>query len=108
MVDGEGAVGDGLTFRPTPGHSAGHVAIELQDGGARGLFSGDVMHQPLQVFRPNWSTCFCENGAQAIASRRWLLENAAETAATVFTAHFANSSAGHVTRRGEQFDWTFV
>jgi glyoxylase-like metal-dependent hydrolase (beta-lactamase superfamily II) len=108
IVDGEGAVGDGLTFRPTPGHSVGHIAIELANAGHRALFSGDIMHQPLQVFRPEWNSRFCENPAQAIASRRWLLENAAETEATVFTAHFADSSAGRVTRRGEQFDWRFV
>jgi hypothetical protein len=66
------------------------------------------MHQPLQVFRPDWNTTFCEHPEQARASRRWLLEHAAEQGATVFTAHFANSSAGKITRRGDRFDWRFV
>ena len=108
IVEGEDAIGDGLTFRPTPGHSIGHVAIELVDAGERGIFSGDIMHQPLQVFRPDWNSTFCEDPAQARASRRWLLEKAAEDASTVFTAHFANSSAGRVARIGDRFDWRFV
>ena len=108
VIDGEGAIGDGLYFRPTPGHSVGHVAIELADGNQRAIFSGDVMHQPLQVFRPDWNSAFCENGDQARHSRRWLLEKAAEDASVIFTAHFANSSAGRVTRSGEAFNWHFV
>jgi hypothetical protein len=37
-----------------------------------------------------------------------LLERAVEDGSTVFTAHFASSSAGHVTRHGDHFDWRFV
>jgi glyoxylase-like metal-dependent hydrolase (beta-lactamase superfamily II) len=108
IVDGEGAIGNGLTFHSSPGHSVGHVAIKLASAGQRGIFSGDIMHQPLQVFRPDWNSAFCEHSEQARASRRWLLEQSAEEDATVFTAHFANSSAGCVTRRGDAFDWRFV
>ncbi|WP_439359135.1 MBL fold metallo-hydrolase [Bradyrhizobium sp. DASA03007] len=108
IVDGEAAIGDGLTFHPTPGHSPGHVAIQLCDQGQKALFSGDIMHQPLQIFRPDWNSAFCEHEEHARASRRWLLEQAAEDRSTVFTAHFANTSAGLVTRSGDRFDWRFV
>jgi glyoxylase-like metal-dependent hydrolase (beta-lactamase superfamily II) len=108
LVDGEGMAGADLLFKPTPGHTAGHVAIALQSGEEQAIFSGDVMHQPLQIFRPEWNSAFCEDSALARTSRRWLLEHAAETRSTVFTGHFAASSAGCVTRRGDQFDWRFV
>lgn len=108
IVDGEAIIGNGLTFHPTPGHSPGHVAIELIDADERAIFSGDIMHQPLQVYRPDWNSRFCEHPEHARASRRWLLEKAAEERSTVFTAHFVNSSAGSVTRNGDQFDWHFV
>ncbi|MBP2299765.1 MBL fold metallo-hydrolase [Azospirillum picis] len=103
-----GAIGDEIHFHPTPGHSVGHIAIELSAGGALGLFSGDIMHQPLQVVRPDWNSRFCEDARQACASRRWLLESAAERQATVFTAHFAASSAGTVTSGAAGFHWTFA
>jgi glyoxylase-like metal-dependent hydrolase (beta-lactamase superfamily II) len=108
IIDSDGAIGNGLILRATPGHSVGHVAIELGDRGQKGIFSGDIMHQPLQVFRPDWNSAFCDNAEQARASRRWLLEHAAEERAPVFTAHFAESSVGQVTRRGDGFDWRFV
>jgi len=108
VIDGAGGVGDGLLFEPTPGHSPGHVAVRLQDGGREALFSSDVMHQPLQIFRPDWNSRFCIDAGQARASRRWLLDTAVERQATVFTAHFGSSSAGHVCRHGDGFGWTFA
>lgn len=108
IVDGSAELANGLNLYPTPGHTVGHVAITLLSREERAVFSGDIMHQPLQVFRPDWNSAFCENPTHARTSRNWLLEHAAETKATVFTAHFADTSAGCVTRSGAQFDWRFV
>ena len=108
MVDGGASVGDNLMVHATPGHSPGHITLELASKGRRGLFSGDIMHQPLQVFQPDWNSAFCYDQPLARKSRRWLLDRAAEEQATVFTAHFPDSSAGLVTRRGDGFDWRFV
>jgi glyoxylase-like metal-dependent hydrolase (beta-lactamase superfamily II) len=107
VIDGAGVIADGLAFHPTPGHSPGHVAVTLEDKDHLGLFSGDIMHQPVQVVRPEWNSRFCEDPLAARTSRRWLLEQAAEHDATVFTAHFAQSSAGFVTRCGDRFSWRF-
>lgn len=108
LVDGEGAIGDAITIHPTPGHSPGHVAIRVRDGGAEGLFTGDAMHQPVQVFRPEWNSRFCADPTLARRSRRWILEEAAERQARVFSAHFAGPSVGTVSRRGDDFAWRFL
>ena len=108
IVDNEGLISDTLLIHPTPGHSVGHLAIELLHRTQGGLFSGDIMHQPVQVFRPEWNSCFCSHPEQARASRRWLLEQASERGLTVFTSHFANTSAGLVTQAGGRFDWQFI
>jgi hypothetical protein len=69
----------------------GHVAIELRSGEHGAVFSADIMHQPLQVFRPDWSSAFCENPVRAGDSRRWLLEHAAETRSSICRSfHFEN------------------
>lgn len=98
----------GVHFHPTPGHSPGHLAILLKSGDSRALFTGDIMHQPVQVYRPEWNSAFCVDASAARQSRRWSLETATETGATVFTAHFAGSSAGLVSERGGLFDWHFA
>ncbi|HDR9181102.1 TPA: MBL fold metallo-hydrolase [Burkholderia vietnamiensis] len=109
--DSAHAIADALLIHPTPGHSEGHVAFELLNGGRSaegGLFTGDAMHQPLQVFHPGWNSCFCSNPQRARESRLWLLEHAAEHRSTVFSAHFAGTSAGHVAHIGNGFGWRFI
>ncbi|WP_211175944.1 MBL fold metallo-hydrolase [Brasilonema sp. UFV-L1] len=108
ISSGGGEFIDGLSFLPTPGHSIGHMSISLTSRGEEALFSGDVMHHPIQVYRPEWNSVFCEFADQARASRLWALEYAAQRGATFFSTHFPKSSAGLVTRKGDQFDWRFI
>ncbi|KAA0084909.1 MBL fold metallo-hydrolase [Paraburkholderia sp. T12-10] len=100
---------DGIRFLPTFGHSIGHMAIEIRSRGETALFSGDVMHSAVQVHRPDWNSMFCLDQEQARASRQRLLARAADTGATVFAAHFAETSAGTVRRIDKDgFQWRYV
>lgn len=99
---------DGFHFHPTPGHSAGHMSISLVSQGETAIFSGDVMHSPIQVYRPDWNSVFCAEQERARESRRWFLDFAVEQRATVFTAHFPQSSAGIIQRAGGQFAWSYL
>lgn len=99
---------DGIRFVPTFGHSLGHMAIEIRSRGETALFSGDVMHSALQVLRPEWNSVFCLDQDQAREARRWLLHRAAETDATIFAAHFPETSAGKVKRSSNGFEWRYV
>ena len=99
---------DGFMFHPTPGHCSGHMSIGLSSGADYGFFSGDVMHHPIQIARPEWSSVFSEDHDKGRASRRWALNHAVETGALVFTPHFPGSSAGSVSRTPEGFAWRFA
>lgn len=106
--DAGGEVIEGFTFYPTPGHTPGHMSISLRSGGAEALFSGDVVHCPIQVCRPEWNSAFCEDQERARQSRRWALNYAADRQALFLPAHFGGSSAGYVTREGAGFRWAFA
>ena len=99
---------DGISFLPTPGHSIDHASIRIVSRGEEALFAGDVMHHPLQVYEPGMNTCFCEFPEAAVRSRIWALNHAAERKALFFSTHFAESSAGYVSRTGDRFDWRFA
>lgn len=103
-----GEVIKGVTFHPTPGHTPGHMSISLTSKGEEAFFSGDVVHSPLQVYKPHWNSAFCEVNNAARHSRLWALEHAAETNALFLPAHFRGSSAGRVSRSGDQFSWSFA
>ena len=109
FVDADGGQPlDGFIFQPTPGHSTDHMSIGLHADGAYGLFAGDVMHHPIQVYRPEWSSVFSEDKERGRTSRDWALNHMADTGALVFSSHFPASSAGRVTRVAEGFDWMFL
>ena len=99
---------DGISFVATPGHSVDHASIRLVSRGEQALFAGDIMHHPLQVYEPSLNSCFCEFPEASLRSRALVLEDAAERGATVFTTHFAQSSAGRIGRHGGRFAWHFL
>ena len=99
---------DGIRFIPSPGHSIGHMAIGIKSRGNTMLFAGDIMHNPLQVYHPTWNSMFCGDGQLAHRSREWLLAYAAEQSATVFAAHFPETSAGCIQHGQEGYAWSYA
>ncbi len=99
---------DGIAFVPTPGHSPGHMSISIKSRGEEAIFTGDISHNPLQVYQPHWNSVFCEDPDRSRTSRRWMLDYAARQKATLFTPHFPETSAGMVTRRGDGYEWRYV
>lgn len=99
---------DAFRFHPTPGHCRGHMSISFSSQGETALFTGDVMHTPIQLYRPEWNSVFCHEQVQARQARQWLLNYAADHDATLFTAHFPDTSVGRVSRGGRGFDWQFA
>jgi len=92
-----------LTLKDYPGHTPGSVAINLRDGDSRACFAGDIMHHPIQVYHPDWSSQFCWNPDLSAKSRRQLLEDCAETNALLCPAHFPGANAGYIRPQGNTF-----
>ncbi|UMM07835.1 MBL fold metallo-hydrolase [Gluconobacter frateurii] len=98
---------EGFSFYSTPGHTPHHASIVLRSGTDCALFTGDVMHHPVQVNVPEWNTVFDADPLAAIMSRKWALNYAIEHNATVFTAHFPMTSAGRIMSGHQKIDWSF-
>ncbi|GAN61640.1 MBL fold metallo-hydrolase [Acetobacter cibinongensis] len=106
-VDGSEVL-EGISFHPTPGHTPHHASLVLKSGMERALFTGDVMHHPIQVCIPEWSAVFDADPQIAIISRKWALNYAAEHTAAVFTSHFPMTSAGKVMTYDQGRGWSFL
>jgi glyoxylase-like metal-dependent hydrolase (beta-lactamase superfamily II) len=83
----------GVRLRPAPGHTPGNVVIELDDGRRRAVMSGDVVHHPVQIERPDWCSEFDLDQQPARQTREALLERVADTGTVLMGAHFAGPSA---------------
>jgi len=108
LVDGLHAIENGLLIEPAPGHTPGHIVLKLADRDERALFSGDAIHHPIQVYRPDWNSCFCELPDLARATRRRLLEHCAEDDALLFPIHFGAPHVAAITHHANAFALRFV
>jgi hypothetical protein len=84
---------------------AGQAEMIEADGAE---FIGDVMHLPVQVYRPDWSSVFSASPERGRLSRLWALERAAERRTLFFSSHFPGSSAGLVERDRDRFRWRWL
>lgn len=107
LADGIHAIDDLLRVEPAPGHTPGHVVLKLVDDAARGVFSGDVLHHAVQVYRPDWYNKFCEDPVQSTRTRVAVLEYCADESAVLFPTHFAApyATAIHRTATGFGVRW---
>lgn len=96
-------IGDHVRILPTPGHTPGHVAFALGRSRDEAVFSGDLMHVPLQALYPELSSKWDFDPPQAAATRRKFLERYCETGTLCCTAHFPSPSVGNIRRRGNGF-----
>ena len=96
IVEDNHQIDDGMWLEPAPGHTPGHVMLNLKSGEETALMSGDVIHHPLQLIRPEWSSRACEDPHLSAVSRTKMLERVADTNTLLCPAHFGSPTMGHV------------
>jgi len=99
LVDEGHTVDDLLTVEAAYGHTAGHVKIRLKSRGEQGMFSGDVIHHPVQLPFPHLRSVFDEDPDAALAVRLAVLEDCVSQGALLLPTHFAAPYCCHVEHR---------
>ena len=94
---------ESVTLQSVPGHTPGHLAMNVRSRGEEAIFVGDVLHHPLQVHYPHWNSPYCEDQHQARVTRRRILEEAADREALLVPAHFGGVHCCRVRRSGDSF-----
>ncbi|MDO0939059.1 MBL fold metallo-hydrolase [Streptomyces sp. DG2A-72] len=103
-VPAEGVgIAAGLRLVPAPGHTPGHVAVQVGGGDDMALITGDCFHHPVQLAHPGIGSCVDIDPVQAEATRRRLLASLADTGTLVLGTHFPAPTAGHVVTRGHTY-----
>ncbi len=75
LIDAPAEVLPGIRMIPAPGHTPGHLAVEIGDSDGA-LYVADALLDPLTVEHPEWGLAFDEEGDVAIATRTPLLAKA--------------------------------
>ncbi len=106
LLSGSHEIMPGVTLIPAPGHTPGHLVVELSAGRERLLVLSDTALHPIHVEYPDWSTRLDRSAAQAAATRRTIYQRAAESGALVLAFHFAPfPGLGHIQAHGKGWRW---
>jgi len=103
LVETDHRICDEICLVPTPGHTPGHVSARISSRGETALITGDFMHHPCQIARPEWSSTADSDPAAARRTREAMLTSLAGTPTLVIGTHFAGRTAGRVVRDGDAF-----
>ncbi len=92
-----------IRLMPTRGHTPGHVSVVIESRGETAIITGDMMHHPVQVARPDWTPSFDSDKAAARETRKAFLGDMADKPVLIIGTHFPAPTAGHIARDRETY-----
>ncbi len=96
----------GIRALAAPGHTVGHMALEIRSAGETLLDFADAALQPIHLEHPEWVATVDNDPEQTVTSRRALCRRAAANEALVLAFHFPPfPSLGRIRPNGEVWQW---
>ena len=106
LIDDGGEVAPGLTAMLTPGHTLGHLALQVAADGELLLCTGDCFnHWLLSLAHPDWHLGFDMDKPLAVQTRTNLFDRAASDNALLLGYHMPWPGLGKVVRDGSAYRW---
>jgi glyoxylase-like metal-dependent hydrolase (beta-lactamase superfamily II) len=104
-----GEITSGVHYVAAPGHSPSHAAILFTSGNEQFMHMGDIAHNPVTSLQHlEWTPVFDYEPAQAIKSRKAILDRVATDGVMAMGYHFPFPAIGHVVRHGTAYRWEGV
>jgi glyoxylase-like metal-dependent hydrolase (beta-lactamase superfamily II) len=103
LVPADHNVTDSVRLIPTPGHTPGHVSVEIESEGEKALISGDLLYHPCQIAEPEWTAQSDSDPQLATKTRKQMLEKLAKNGALLIGSHFPQPVAGKVVKTEDGF-----
>jgi glyoxylase-like metal-dependent hydrolase (beta-lactamase superfamily II) len=103
LVETDHHLCDEVSLLPTIGHTPGHVSVRITSRGEEALITGDFMHHPCQIARPNWSSAADSDPDEAHRTRERMLGELCDRPILVIGTHFAGATAGYIVRDGDTY-----
>ena len=106
LIDRETEIVPGVQAVAAQGHTAGHMAVEVESRGEYLIDIADVALHPIQIEYPNWYARLDQFPEQTVATRQAIYQRAVERRALVLAFHFSPfPSLGQIARQNEKWKW---
>lgn len=103
LVESTHEINEEVRLIPTPGHTPGHVSVEIQSRGESAVITGDLFHNPLGFAHPDWEDTADVDGKRAHASRVEFMKRFGNLPVLVLGTHFAAPTAGRIVSDGNAY-----
>ena len=107
LIGDEHMLASDIALETAPGHTPGLTLVRLSGGRHEAIVCSDLMHHPLQVRYPTWSTRFCVDPDQARLTRIEFFKKHADSGRLVFSTHFPKPTGGTIVRDGADYHFVF-
>src|SRR5690606_17354602 len=82
LIESEHQVCEEVSLFPTPGHTPGHVSVLIRSRGEEAVITGDLMHHPIQLARPDLPMNADSDKSVGVETRRAFCERFGDTRVT--------------------------
>ncbi|MGW2962711.1 MBL fold metallo-hydrolase [Streptomyces sp. NPDC001220] len=106
LVPADAEIVPGVRYESTPGHTSAHHSVRLTSEGDSAFVTGDFIHHPMQIARPEWSSQGDWDVDASARNRRAFFEKVAGTDLLILGTHFTGPGAGYIVEDGEGFRLT--
>jgi len=103
LVETDHRITPEVSLVPTLGHTPGHISVRISSKGEEALITGDFVHHPCQMARPDWAATVDYDQKMSTQTRRDVFGRLAGTPTLVIGTHFAGPTAGRIVRDGDAF-----
>jgi glyoxylase-like metal-dependent hydrolase (beta-lactamase superfamily II) len=105
LFDRDTEIVPGIRAVAAPGHTPGHMALEISSEGEQLLCISDAALHPIHLEHPEWHTAVDFDPKRVVTTRRRLLGKAAARKALALAFHFPFPGLGRVVQKGEGWQW---
>lgn len=105
LFDREKEIVPGIRAVAAPGHTPGHMALEISSEAEQLLCISDAALHPIHLEHPEWYAVVDFTPDQVVATRRRLMNRAAAQKALVLAFHFPFPGLGRIIQKGEGWQW---
>ncbi len=102
-IAGPQEVCPGVRLISTPGHTPGHCSVIIESKGESAMITGDFIHHPIQFNDPALVSPFDVDNDAAVATRRRVFGEYADSPTLIIGTHFAGPTAGRLVRDGDTY-----
>ena len=96
LIELDHEVAPGVTLEPTPGHTPGHISVVIESDGDKAIITGDCIHHPVQLTKPEWCSSADSDPNFALATRKALIEKYVDSGTVFLGSHFPPPTGGQI------------